>query len=430
MFIKVLRRVAGLGAAIFVLAITAAAQTGQVEGNVKLKGDDNSMKPVPGALVEIYRLDIKGKYDSKTDKTGHYVRLGLPLQGTYLFVVSGQGLQPTWVNGVKVSQQPVVDIVCSPGDGSTMTLEQIQAANAQQKAGGGGGGGGAGRAPQPSAADKAKAEQADKEYQAKVKESKELQATFDVARQHYNTGVELSKASPPNYQGALSEFEQATQVDASKHSAMLMLAYKANANLAESHYQIGVDLFNKKQRDEAKGHFEKAVEAARRAVDNASKDTVENNPNLNNDKLMFYNILSKNVGLLVEHFGESNLVDDTIKSVDAAEALDPQNKTKWEITKGNLYRSAGRTDEAVAAYKGVLATDAKNLDALYNMGLALLGSPEKEKIQESVNALAAFVDAAPPSDKRVADAKSTIEAIRTQFKVEVEKPAKGGRKKP
>src|SRR5262249_19785598 len=228
----------------------------------------------------------------------------------------------------------------------------------------------------------------------------------------------------------LSEFEQATQVDASKHSAMLMLAYKANANLAESHYQIGVDLFNKKQRDEAKGHFEKAVEAARRAVGNPCKDTVSNNTNLNSAKLLVYNILSKNVGLLVEHFGESNLVDDTIKSVDAAEALDPQNKTKWEITKGNLYRSAGRTDEAVAAYKGVLATDAKNLDALYNMGLALLGSPEKEKMQEAVIAFAAFVDAAPPSDKRVADAKSTIEAIRTQFKVEVEKPAKGGRKKP
>src|SRR5262249_56250508 len=161
MFIKVLRRVAGLGAAIFVLAITAAAQTGQVEGNVKLKGDDNSMKPVPGATVEIYRLDIKGKYDAKTDKTGHYVRLGLPLQGTYLFVASGPGIQPTWTNNVKVSQMPVVDFTCNPGDGSTLTFEQIQQANAQQKAGGGGGGGGR-TAPQPSAADKAKAEQADK----------------------------------------------------------------------------------------------------------------------------------------------------------------------------------------------------------------------------------------------------------------------------
>src|SRR5215468_8063960 len=107
MLLKVAKSVAGVGAAIFVLAIAAAAQTGQVEGTVKLKGEDNSMKPVPGALVEIYRLDIKGKYEAKTDKTGHYVRLGLPLQGTYLFVASGPGIQPTWTNNVKVSQMPV-----------------------------------------------------------------------------------------------------------------------------------------------------------------------------------------------------------------------------------------------------------------------------------------------------------------------------------
>jgi cytochrome c-type biogenesis protein CcmH/NrfG len=78
----------------------------------------------------------------------------------------------------------------------------------------------------------------------------------------------------------------------------------------------------------------------------------------------------------------------------------------------------------------VLTTDPNQIDALFSLGIALLGSPEKEKIQESVNALADFVAKAPPTDKRVPDAKSTIEAIRTQFKVEAEKPAKRTGRRP
>jgi tetratricopeptide (TPR) repeat protein len=319
---------------------------------------------------------------------------------------------------VRVAQQPVVDITLEAGDGGTITLEQIMAADAQQKAGGKPAT--VNTAPAP---DKAKAEADNKEYQAKLEESKAMQASFDAARVHYNTGVEMLKSPQPNLQLALSEFEQAAQVDPTKHNAMRELAYKANANLAETHYQIGVELFNAKKKPEAKEHFTKAVAAVRRAILNASEEKPENNANLNNDMLVYYGILSKNAALLVEYYGASELVDEAVKTFDKAEALDPANKVKWEIQKGNLYRGAGRTDEAVAAYKGVLAGDPKNLDALYWLGIALLGSPEKEKIQESVNSLAAFVDAAPATDKRVPDAKTTIEAIRNQFKIEAEKPA-------
>jgi tetratricopeptide (TPR) repeat protein len=417
MFTKVLRNALGLSATILILAAAAAAQTAQVEGTVRVKAADGTLKPVPGALVEIHRRDIKGKYDVKTDKTGHYVRLGIPLQGNYTFVFSGPGCQPTWLNNVRVSQQPVVDMTLEAGEGQTVTLEQIMAADAQQKAGG------KGTVPTTAAPDRAKAEAENKENLAKAEESKALQANFDAARTHYNTGVETLKSPQPNLQLALSEFEQAIQVDPTKHDAMRDLAYKANANLAETHYQIGVELFNTKKKDEAKGHFTKAVDAIRRSILIASEVKPETNANLNNDMLVYYGIFSKNAALLVEYYGAADLVDEAIKNLEKAQALDAANKMKWEVQKGNLYRGAGRTDEAVAVYKGVLAADPKNLDALYFLGIALLGSPEKEKIQESVNSLAAFVDAAPATDKRVPDAKTTIEMIRNQFKIEAEKPA-------
>jgi cytochrome c-type biogenesis protein CcmH/NrfG len=125
-------------------------------------------------------------------------------------------------------------------------------------------------------------------------------------------------------------------------------------------------------------------------------------------------------------------VDDTVKALDTLETLDPTNKGKYEVQKGDVYRFAGNTDpamgeKAVAIYKGILASDPSNIEALYNLGIALLGSTDKEKIQESLNYLSDFVAKAPATDKRVPDAKATVEAIKAQYKIEAEKPAARGR---
>ncbi len=425
MFRMSLLRAAGLAAAVTFLLTVVFAQAGQVEGNVKLKQADGSIKPAAGVLVDIYRIDIKGHYDVKTDKTGHFVRLGLPLQGTYLFVFSGPGATPTWMNNVRISQMPVVDTTLDAGDGHALTLEEVQKQMAMLKAGGG-----APPAKSVSPSDKAKAEVSQKEQEAKLKEAKDIQENFDQARIHYNNGVELMKTS--NYQNALSEFELASGVDPGKHAAILMLAYRANANLAEAHYQIAVELFNKKQKPEAKTHFEAAVAAVKKALLLAPKDTAENNPNLNNDLVTYYSILAKNVGLLVEFYSAADLVDDTVKEIGKAEALDAANINKWGVLKADMYRSAGRTEEAVAAYKKVIAADPNYADAIYGLGLTLIGSSERAQIQEGANALAEFLAKAPPTDKRVPIVKSSLEELKNGLKIEAEKPAAParGRKKP
>jgi tetratricopeptide (TPR) repeat protein len=412
---------AWLAFAIIFLPVIVSAQTGAVEGTVKVKAEDGSRKPVAGALVDIYRMDIKGHWDVKTDKSGHYVRLGIPLTGDYIFVASGPGMTPTWVTGVRITQAPTVDIVAEAGDGHTLTLEQVLQARA-------GSGGSGGAPPTISSADKAKIEAAQKEQSTKAKEAQEMQAGFDQARTHYNSGVEMMKAN--NFQNALSEFELASTVDPTKHAAMKLLAYKANANLAETHYQIGVDLFNKKQRPEAKAHFEAAVAAVKKALELAGSDTAENNPSLNSDLIIYYNILGKNAMLLVEYYGAADIVDGTIKELDKAETLDTANKNKWAAMKADLYRSAGRTDEAVAAYKKALAADANNFDALYGLGLTLIASSERAQIQEGANTLAEFLAKAPATDKRVPIVKSSLEELKNGLKIEAEKPAPSRRKKP
>lgn len=432
MFRISLLRIAGFTAAVAFLSVTGFAQVTQVEGNVKLKQADGSTKPAAGVLVDIYRTDIKGHYDVKTDKNGHYIRLGLPLTGTFLFVFSGPGAAPTWLNNIRVSQVPNVDVTMEAGDGSKLTLEEVQKQLGPAKAGGGGAGAGAGQPPPKAAspADKAKAEANQKEQEAKLKEAKEIQGSFDQAREHYNAGVELMKTN--NYQNALSEFELATAVDPSKHVAIKMLVYRANANAAEAHYQIGVDLFNKKQRPEAKTHFEAAVAAIKRAIAVAITDTAENNPNINVDMVVYYNILAKNAGLLVEYYGAADLVDPTAKDIEKAEALDTPNANKWGVMKADMYRSAGRTDDAIAAYKKVLAADPNYFDAIYGLGLTLIASSERAQIQEGANALAEFLAKAPATDKRVPVVKSSLEELKNGLKIEAEKPAAParGRKKP
>src|SRR5436305_6057377 len=102
MFSTFMKKAATLAALMALLAVAASAQTTQIEGNVKLKAADGTLKPVANALIDLYRTDVAGHWNVKSDKAGHFIRLGIPVQGTYLFVVSAPDCHPTWANGIRV----------------------------------------------------------------------------------------------------------------------------------------------------------------------------------------------------------------------------------------------------------------------------------------------------------------------------------------
>jgi tetratricopeptide (TPR) repeat protein len=417
MFRTFIKKAATLAGLMALLAFAASAQTTQIEGNVKQKAADGTLKPVANALIDLYRTDVAGHWNVKSDKNGHFIRLGIPVQGTYLFVVSAPECQPTWANNIRVGQVPSLDFVLNPGDGAVPTYDQVMASLKSGTA--------SPTTSAPSAGDKAKSDAAAKERDTKVKEAQALQTARDEAIKHFKTGVELREAK--NYQGALTEFEQAAAIDPGKHQSFIEVAHKATLQLSETHYNVGAEMFNNKDKAGAKPHFEKAYETAKKAIDIAATESTD--PNINNQLLVYYGLLGRDAALLVEMYGETDLIDDVVKSLDKAAAIDtPANKGKWDVLKAKMYFNAGRTDEAVAAYKAVLTTDAANVDALFGLGLALVATGEKAKIQEGVNYLADFVAKAPPTDKRVADVKSQLEDLKKQQQVEPEKPAK--RRKP
>src|SRR3569833_227206 len=63
------------GAFVLLVASSAWAQTTTLEGDVK----DQNGQPFKGAVIKLERTDIKGHYQVKSDKKGHWLYTGLPL---------------------------------------------------------------------------------------------------------------------------------------------------------------------------------------------------------------------------------------------------------------------------------------------------------------------------------------------------------------
>src|SRR5450432_4083371 len=91
--------------ALWLSSVGASAQTGQLRGHVKLKQADGTIVPAVGAIVDVIRLDLTGKYEGKTDKRGEFVWAGLPYGGDYIIGVSMANAQPTYQGNVKAGRE-------------------------------------------------------------------------------------------------------------------------------------------------------------------------------------------------------------------------------------------------------------------------------------------------------------------------------------
>src|SRR4029077_17561671 len=102
------------------------AQTAPVSGTVELRKDDGTTEPVVGALVEVYRTDIKaGGPSAKTSKKGDFTFAGLLYVGTYSLSVSAPNCSPTTLRRIRAGTDKIL-ITMVPGDGSKFTEEQVR----------------------------------------------------------------------------------------------------------------------------------------------------------------------------------------------------------------------------------------------------------------------------------------------------------------
>src|SRR5580700_8701946 len=118
------------------------AQMTIIEGDVK--GEDG--KPLKDAVIKIDRKDMKGSYNTKSDKKGHYIYTGIP-KGSYSvsLEVGGKAVDSVNIPMTNTAESNVVDFdmkaivartkaAAAGGAPAALTKEQERSMTPEQKA--------------------------------------------------------------------------------------------------------------------------------------------------------------------------------------------------------------------------------------------------------------------------------------------------------
>lgn len=429
------------GIVIFVGGVAVFAQNAPVTGTVEMLKEDGTRVPVEGALVEVFRTDIKASSPpAKTNKRGEFNFAGLQLGWTFILSVSAPGASPNYMPNVKAGQERLL-ITVTPGDGTKMTEAEVRAQAAKPRST---------ATSQEAAQNTEEMKKAKAEYDAKVKEvedkNKKAQATnelvsaalkagneaftaknMDLAITKYTEGI----AADPNFVGSAPIFYNNRGI-ALKTRAVdnYNVAIKAGSDVTAK-----IEGFNKAKKD-----FADAVEGYVN-----SWNVLKNAPAADiTDKASFD---SNRMGTLrgaVEVFQmavRTEQVDPAV--IEAAKLLIPEyqanepdaaKKAAASLALADLYRVVGDSDNAITAYKAILDSSPDNVDALLGAGLSLVNigyiNNDKTKLQEGSNLLQKFVGLAPDTNKFKADAVALIDTLKKEQNVTPQKVTTPAKKKP
>lgn len=400
-------------------AAAAAAQVVQATGTVMLQQADGTKAPLAGATVKFYRTDIKQEFTTKTDKSGRYVHAGIPLVGTYTIVFSGPGATPTYLANVRVNAQPQNDVTLGPGDGRTLTLDEIRAAAAAGKSNASGA-----AAPPPADSAEAKKRAAEiaaerAKYEAEKKKVEELNARlpeiikagndaftakrYDEAITHYDEGIVADPTQPVFYRNKAVAL-RARAVD--KYNA----AIKSKPN-----DKTGIEA----ARDDLKTATETAEKAYSIYQENKSKNAAPASaaPATGGGQNLDLDYLS----MRAETYRVALQVNAPIDNDAAAKAIeeyinaetDQAKKDAAQAGLGDALRFAGKYDEAIAKFREVLAKNPNNAEAIYGLGIALASKAgdDPNMVKEAHDTLQQYVAKAPETSPRKQEAAEMVKYL-------------------
>ncbi|MBV6430945.1 MAG: hypothetical protein IANPNBLG_01067 [Bryobacteraceae bacterium] len=322
------RKVTWLSAATLLLAGMAMAQTGSIEGDVV--GEDGKNVPKGdckkgiGACVKIERTDIKGHYQTGTDKKGHYFHAGLPL-GTYNVTLEMDGKVRDSVKGVRTRLGDPVPVnfdlaamkakaaaMQQAAETGTITKEQARDMSPEQRAA---------------------IEKAMKERSAAMQKNKALNDAF-------NTGMEALKQK--QYDAARDAFVKASEMDPKQNVIW--------AQLAEAYMGIA----GTKAGPEREESMNKGLEAYGKALE------------LKPDDAAYHN----NFALALV---KAKKIKEAQDELTKAAQLDPANAGRYYYNLGAILTNTGQTDAAGEAFKKATEIDPNYADAFFQYGMYLVG---------------------------------------------------------
>jgi hypothetical protein len=415
-------------AAALVLAassVVASAQMTQISGKVTLKQADGTTVPVAGAQIDIFRTDITGKYEVKTDKKGNYTHAGIPFIGTYTIAVSAPGARPTYIQGVRLSQQPVNDFALTPGDGTRLTLDKIKSFEASM--GGGNKSGGGSSAASESKEDKAKREEMERKVKEVEENNKKITTSNEAVSRTFKTGNDALQAN--RLDEAITAYQEG--LTARPDEAALLI------NLSEALRRRGVERFNAAIKatdndaklqgiEAAKKDWSEAATAANKAVDiikaaSPSGDNV-NQAAFTSNKMAAITtraLAMRFVATKVDQSQAQAALTANQEMIDAE--IDPAKKAKLKGEALQMLFDSGASELTLAEAQKVLAEDPDNPDANRIMGLSLYATGDKSKYQQAANHLQHYVDKAPDTDPLKASTKEALDYLKTAENIKPEK---------
>lgn len=318
---RILQRAATLAGLCLVFAGLSMAQMGTFMG--KVVGPDG--KGMQGAVIKIERKDIKGNWQTKSNKKGEWIYSGMPFPGTFKISCEVNGQVADVVDNVK-SQ------LGDPQDISFDLKKMADRQAAQQKAME------TGQVTQEmargmSAEQKAQMEKAMKERSAAMQKNKALNDAF-------NGGMAALQGK--DYQTAADQFTKAAEI-APKESAVwgqMAAAYEGLANT-----KTGAD------KDAA---LTKAGEAYAKALEIKPDDAS----------------LHNNYGLTLVKLKK---LPEAKAELEKAAALDPPGAGKYYFNLGAVMVNTQQNDAALEAFQKAVAADPNYADAWYYIGNVLSG---------------------------------------------------------
>lgn len=412
-------------AAIIVVGQASTFAQDPIRGVVVLQKADGTTEPVAGAQIDLYRVDMKGGGPSgTTKKNGEFNFVGLLFGGSYAMAVSAPGCAPTIESGIKMGQENI-KVTLVPGDGRRWTEAEVRQAVSRQSSSGGDDGPTAEQ--QKAAADEQKAIE---EHNAKVLKAQETNKNINLVLKEGAIALEAK-----NYDVAVAKFDEGYRADPeAPGSAPVLLTNKGEALrqrgvVAFNSRNTGTDAEKTAALQKAREDFKASMSSFEKALEILEKAPTPTDPAAQkrsaDAKLRALRGAVTLQGPFAMASADSAKIAEAIPVLDkyiAAETDDVEELrqiTNW----AKAMAQSGESKNAIHAYRIILERKPDDIDAMQGLGSALwvealaVDPPNEAQVQEGINMLQKFIDAAPDGHPMKANAKDTIEAAKETTKL-------------
>lgn len=318
---RIIRRAASLAAFFFLFASLSFGQMATFMG--KVIGPDG--KGLKDAVIKIERKDIKGNWQTKSNKKGEWIYSGMQAGGQYRLSCEVNGQVMDVIDGVRAQM----------GDPMEFTFDLKKIADKQaamQKAAE------TGQLTQEAARDMSPEQKAALEKQ--MKERSAAMAKNKALNEAFNAGMTALQAK--DYQASSDAFTKAAELDPKQYAVW--------ANMAAAFEGLA----GTKTGDEKDAALGKAVEAYTKALELKPDDAG----------------LHNNFALCLV---KQKKIEEAKAELEKAAALDPTQAGKYYFNLGAVMVNTGQNDAATDAFKKAVTLDPNHADSWYYIGNTLSG---------------------------------------------------------